>query len=143
MMKLYSHTQRAGRWLWIPAVACLVLVGLAAWTRIWWVLGSLGIIAGLAWLFSSLTVEVADGRLCWRFGPGWLRKQVPLGEIAAARTVKTTWTEGWGIHYTRFGWLYNIAGFEAVAVELRSGKRFALGTDEPERLLSALQPQTA
>lgn len=143
MMKLYSHTQRAGRWLWIPAMACLFLVGLAVWTRIWWVLGSLAVIAGLAWLFSSLTVEVADGQLAWRFGPGLLRKQVALREITAARLVQTTWLEGWGIHYTRFGWLYNIAGFEAVAVELRSGKRFALGTDEPDRLLSALQPQIA
>lgn len=142
-MKIYSHTQRAGRWLWIPAVACLFLVGLAVWTRIWAVLGSLAVIAGLAWLFSSLTVEVADGRLSWRFGPGWLEKRVALGDIAAARPVKTTWLEGWGIHYTRFGWLYNIAGFEAVAVELKNGKRFAVGTDEPDRLLSALQTKAA
>jgi len=142
-MKIYSHTQRAGRWLWIPAVACLFLVGLAVWTRIWAVLGSLAVIGGLAWLFSSLTVEVADGRLSWRFGPGWLKKQVPLGDIAAALPVKTTWKEGWGIHYTRFGWLYNIAGFEAVAFELKNGKRFAVGTDEPSRLLSALQANAA
>jgi hypothetical protein len=139
-MKDYSHTQRAGRWLWIPAVACLFLVGLAVWTRIWAVLGSLAVLAGLAWLFSSLTVEVGGGRLSWRFGPGWLKKQVPLGDIVAARPVQTSWTEGWGIHDTRFGWLYNIAGCEAVAFELRNGKRFAVGSDEPDRLLSALQP---
>lgn len=142
-MNIYSHTQRAGRWLWIPAVARLILAGLAVWTRIWAMLGSLAVIAGLAWLFSSLTVEVADGRLSWRFGPRWLKKQVPLGDIAAALPVKTTWMEGWGIHYTQFGWLYNIAGFEAVAFELKNGKRFAVGTDEPTRLLSALQANAA
>ena len=79
MMKLYSHTQRAGRWLWIPAMACLFLVGLAVWTRIWWVLGSLAVIAGLAWLFSSLTVEVADSS----------RLAKVLGTVAAVSGVRS------------------------------------------------------
>ena len=47
--------------------------------------------------------------------------------------------EGWGIHLSRFGWLYNVSGFDAVAITLVSGKRFALGTDEPQALLAALR----
>jgi hypothetical protein len=43
-----------------------------------------------------------------------------------------------GIHLSRFGWLYNVSGFDAVAIILKSGKRFALGTDEPDALLQAL-----
>jgi len=36
-------------------------------------------------------------------------------------------------------WVYNVSGLEAVEVTLRSGKRFRIGTDEPEALLTALQ----
>jgi hypothetical protein len=31
-----------------------------------------------------------------------------------------------------------VAGFDAVAITLKNGKQFALGTDEPDRLLTAL-----
>jgi hypothetical protein len=47
--------------------------------------------------------------------------------------------EGWGIHWSRFGWLYNVSGYGAVAVTLRNGKRFALGSDEPQTLSSLIR----
>ena len=74
----------------------------------------------------------------WRFGPGLIRKRVQLEEITAARPVKINLLESWGIHWTRYGWLYNVSGFDAVAITLRSGKRFALGTDEPQALMARL-----
>ena len=45
---------------------------------------------------------------------------------------------GWGIHLTPRGGLYNVSGFRAVAVRLKGGKRFLLGTDEPERVCEAI-----
>jgi hypothetical protein len=91
------------------------------------------------WLFHSLTIELADGELRWRFGPGLIRKRVQLNEIASVKPVRTNFIEGWGIHFSRFGWLYNVSGFGAVAITLRNGKRLALGTDEPETLAKQLQ----
>jgi metal-sulfur cluster biosynthetic enzyme len=32
--------------------------------------------------------------------------------------VRTNVAEGWGIHISRFGWLYNVSGFSAVAVKM-------------------------
>jgi hypothetical protein len=92
----------------------------------------------ITWLFSSLTIELGGGELRWRFGPGFIRKRVALADIASARAVRTSLLEGWGIHLTRYGWLYNVSGYDAVEVTLRSGKRFALGTDQPAALLAAL-----
>jgi len=92
-----------------------------------------------SWCFRSLTIEVADGVLRWRFGPGWIRKRVSLADVSGAEVVRTNVFEGWGIHYSRFGWLYNISGFDAVAVTLKSGCRFCLGTDEPDRLAAILR----
>ena len=63
-------------------------------------------------------------------------------EIASVKPVRTNTLEGWGIHYSRFGWLDNVSGFSAVAITLRNGKRFALGSDEPEKWAENLVQQT-
>lgn len=89
-------------------------------------------------LFSSLTITIADGELRWHFGPGWIHKKIALPEIASAKVIRTTFIDGWGIHFTRHGWLYNIAGHGAVAITLKNGKRFALGSDEAENLAAQL-----
>ena len=39
----------------------------------------------------------------------------------------------------RNGWLYNVSGFDAVELELASGKLCRIGTDEPGRLLHAIE----
>ncbi len=137
-MKTYSHTQRAGRWLWLPAGMALILLLITVWLRLWPLLGGLGVLGLVMWLFGSLTNELAGGVLKWRLGPGLIRRSLPVDLIAEARAVRTRWIDGWGIHYTRLGWLYNVAGFDAVAITLKNGKSLALGTDEPERLLAAL-----
>jgi hypothetical protein len=89
-------------------------------------------------IFPSLTIEIREGFLRWRFGPGLIRKQVPLSEIVRTTPVRTTLLQGWGIHRTSGGWLYNVSGFKAVEFELRDGKRFRLGTDEPKTLVRAV-----
>jgi hypothetical protein len=86
----------------------------------------------------SLTIQVRGGELEWHFGPGVLRKSVRVADIADVMPTRTRWIEGWGIHLTRRGWLYNVAGSDAVLIRLRDGKQFMLGTDEPERLTEAL-----
>ena len=75
-----------------------------------WILAAVVIVLAIS--FTSLTVEIADGQLAWRFGPGLMRKRVPLTDVARASKTRTTWYEGWGIRRTRRGWLYNVAGFD-------------------------------
>ena len=82
---------------------------------------------------------MTEGELRWRFGAGLIRKRVPLDQIISARAVRTNWIEGWGIHLSRYGWLYNVSGFGAVAIQMKNGQHFALGTDEPEKLMARLQ----
>lgn len=89
--------------------------------------------------FSSLTIELSEGWLSWRFGPGWLGKRVAIAEIKNVIVTKTRFLHGWGVHFTRNGWLYNVSGFDAVQITLKSGRSFLLGTDEPEQLRSAIQ----
>jgi len=89
-------------------------------------------------LVYSLTIQIKDGFLRFWFGPGLIRKKIPLGDIAFCKPVKIHWWNGWGIHFTQFGTLYNVSGMYAVAIELASGKKLAVGTDEPEKLADAI-----
>ncbi len=93
-------------------------------------------------LFFSLTVEIDATHLTFRFGIGLIRQRIPLAEIVAVKPVRNTWLYGWGIHCTPHGWLYNVSGWEAVEITLVTGKRFRLGTDEPQRLARMLQAVT-
>ena len=96
-------------------------------------------IAAIIWLASTLTIEIKEGFLKFWFGPGIFSKTFDLKEIASCRKTKTHWWYGWGIHLTRKGWLYNVSGFEAVEIKLKTGKTFLLGTNEPEVLEKAIK----
>ena len=62
-----------------------------------------------------------------------------MADIVDARRVRNSWWHGWGIRKVQRGWMYNIAGYDAVELELRSGKVFRIGTDEPGALLAAIE----
>ena len=134
----YYHTQRGTLILvaTLGMAALFIGLGLAdTGAKPLWV--SVPILVVCAWLFRSLTIEITERELRWRFGPGLIRKSVPLAEIVSAEPARTG--PSWGIHWSpRLGWLYNVSGFDAVAVTLRTGKRFALGTDAPQILAARL-----
>lgn len=97
---------------------------------------TLGLVSGL---FASLTVLIDGEHLKIRFGPGVIRKKFPLREITVCRVVKNPWYYGWGIHLTPHGWLYNVSGFSAVEIAMRSGKKYRIGTDVPQELERAIK----
>jgi hypothetical protein len=93
----------------------------------------------LGWTWGSLTVRIAGEELQVRFGLGWPRKTVRLPDIESAEVTRTTFLEGWGVHRTRRGWLYNVSGFDAVLLRLANGRSLMVGTDEPRRLKAAIE----
>ena len=93
--------------------------------------------------FGALTVEVTSEHVIARFGPGWIRKRFELAEIESVTCVQNRWYWGWGIRLTPHGWMYNVAGLEAVELALKNGKRFRIGTDEPRDLEAAIQRASA
>jgi hypothetical protein len=98
-----------------------------------------GLVATVGWLFSSLTVRVHDDALSLHFGLGVLRRTWPLAEVESVEVTPTRFWDGWGVHRTRRGWLYNVSGFDAVLVRLASGKSVLVGTDEPRKLKAAIE----
>jgi hypothetical protein len=101
------------------------------------------LVAALA-LFYSLSVEIKENTLECCFGVGLIRKRIPLSEIQQARTVQNPWYSGWGIRWIPGQyWLWNVSGYRALELILKDGKRFRLGTDEPESLVYAIETNKA
>jgi hypothetical protein len=90
-------------------------------------------------VFYKLTITIDDEALCASFGIGLIRKKLPVSEIAGCEPIRIRWWYGWGIYLTPHGWLYNVAGWDAVAITLRDGRKFALGTDDSDGLIAAIR----
>lgn len=143
MSSHYRHTQ-------VGWVLVAVLGGLGAFLylqlqrdgvpQVWF---PLGILALALLLMGTLTVDVDRERVRVAFGPGLVRKTIPLSEIAAFQAVRNPWIAGWGIRLIRGGQLWNVSGLDAVELALRDGRFFRIGTDEPEALVRALETATA
>lgn len=144
----YHHTQpaHAVRFLTLIAIAAVVAALVLApkvrepgWYPDAILVGIAATMAVAVALFWSMTVQVTGEALAFWFGPGLVRKRVPLADIVTVETVRTTIWQGWGIHWTTRGWLYNVSGFDAVRVHLKTGKAILVGTDEPQALAGAIR----
>ena len=93
----------------------------------------------LAYAMSYLSVRDAGDRLESRFGPLPLfKKSVPYSEMVSAEKDRSRFWAGWGIHWTRKGWLWNIGGFDCVRIRTDK-KSMLIGTDDPAGLVSFLR----
>jgi hypothetical protein len=139
-MNIYKHTQIGYVIIFAMAgvAVALALAPLPHQTTMLMVFPSAILLIG-GILFCSLTIEINDTRLRWSFGPGLIHKSVDLTEIEAVEAFRIHWINGWGIHFTRKGWLYNVSGMDAVHIRLKNGKQFCLGTDEAGKLEAAIQ----
>ena len=140
MIDRYKHTQ-VGYLVIVAMAAVLVLIGIVlAKAGINWIaIGVLIFIAVALVLFSSLTVVIREEELEVRFGPGPIRKRFKLNEIESCKAVKNHWYNGWGIRLIPHGVLYNVSGFHAVEIRLRTGKKYRIGTDVPQELEGAIR----
>lgn len=135
----YRHRQFGSFMVAAMAVAVVAIIALlgpgAAHPAMLIVFAALLLVAVV---FSSLTVQVSASSLVFWFGPGVLRKQVPLAEVAGVEVVRSPWYWGAGWRLTPRGMLYSVSGLDAVEITRKDGSRFRLGTNQPERLARAL-----
>ena len=89
--------------------------------------------------FGSLEVRVDEDAVRLRFGVGLIRRTIALDRIESTARVRNRWWYGWGIRLTPHGWLWNVAGLDAVELRLTDGKLFRIGTGDPEGLQGALE----
>jgi hypothetical protein len=139
MVMPYQHTQR-GIWILAFLLAAALLVAVVAWrSGQWSPLAALIVLIAAAVVFSSLTVEESARELRWYFGPGFWTYRLPLDEIRSVAVVRNHWWNGFGIRMGPGFRLYNVSGFDAVELQLKSGEIRRIGTDDPQGLAEALK----
>lgn len=132
----YSHTQ-FGWFVFFPVTAAILGTLLVAFFT-----NELPVIAFAVLIilvvalanFTSLTVSGDTNRLHIAFGLGLIQKSFPFAEMVSCRIVTNPWYAGWGIRITPSGWLFNVSGFRALEIRMKSGTAYRIGSDEPEKL---------
>jgi len=137
-MTRYKHTQ--------VGYLNLVALGASCLAGIFWLLTGRSIVAAVVLafpvlamvVFSTLTIVIDDEMLCWYFSLRLFRKCLPLRGIRSCATVRNPMRYGWGIRRTPYGMLYNVSGLEAVEIQLESGERVRIGSDEASLLCGVI-----
>jgi hypothetical protein len=140
----YEHTQHATlikNIMRTMILLCLIIAGVNQFVTpvALSLYGIILIFAVLTWFFGSLTIEVDGEELCHYFGPGFWKKTYLLSDIESVEQVRNSWIFGWGIRLTPHGWLYNVSGLDAIQIQLKSGGKFRIGTDDAHGLIAAIQ----
>ena len=136
----YRHYQ-SPRWFMLiaaPVFSCIILFLVTTGSfSIAWTVILIGLIVGT--LFWGLTVEVNKDIIRLSFGFGIIHRSIPRERIATVTQVRNRWWYSLGVRLTPHGWMWNISGLDAVELTYHNGKKFRIGTDEPEALLEALK----
>ena len=123
--------------LLVADIVLLVLLGFI----VEWHIVTIGVLLTLLVclaLFYSFTVEISNDHLRIHFGIGIVRKRFEVKNIEKAYPVRNRWYYGWGIRLLPYGWLYNVSGLDAIEIVMSSGKRYRIGTDQPNELAQAV-----
>tara|TARA_B110000037_G_scaffold174526_1_gene198773 strand:- start:615 stop:1040 length:426 start_codon:yes stop_codon:yes gene_type:complete len=135
----YSHKQMS---TYLYVVLVPLFLGLSIWALSEGIFGDavlvLGVGTALLLLFGSLRVEVSGDLVRLFFGLGIIHRTINREKISSVKQVRNSWWFGFGVRYTPHGWMWNASGLDAVEITYKNGKKFRIGTDDPEGLLSAL-----
>lgn len=143
-MNAYEHTQRASlHWfLYPPGVFLLTM----AWLNRGQVLtalilfGTTALVVAIGFCFQRLTIRDEGSSLAIRYGPlPVFRTRIAYTDIARVKPGRTSWIDGWGIHWIPGrGYTYNLWGFACAELEVRN-RTVRLGSDDLENLIAFLQ----
>jgi len=143
-MNAYEHTQKAPlHWLLVPPALFLLW---AAWLNrgqtpvVLFMLGVAGLLGTLAFCFQRLTIRDEGQWLAIRYGPlPVFRKRIPYADLTAVERDRTSWIDGWGIHWIPGrGCTYNLWGFACATLRVQ-GRIVRVGSDDADALVEFLK----
>jgi hypothetical protein len=151
-MERYEHRQPLARWASVAMAAVLALFLYLPFAFPndpvvpWLPAACAAVIIGSWWMVSALITRVDATGVSWSFTWGWPGGRVPFSQIARVeRTDLNMLEEGSaGLHWTIWhGWLWNVAGAQAVEIFMTGGGRVTIGTDDPQGLVAAIEAARA
>ena len=95
-------------------------------------------IMALFW-FMELKTEIDQKELRMKFIP-FVKKTAQWKDVKSAKILNYGFAGGWGIRIgTKYGTIYNTKGNKGLAIELKSGKKFLIGTQKEAELTKVLK----
>jgi hypothetical protein len=157
-MATYDHIQKSSLWL-IFIFPAAILVGIVSFLphersvmTVWFSVTAVavGLFLFVVLTFRHLRVRDTGDFLSVRFGPIPLfGRRIPYARMVGVEAARSSFLDGWGIHYMPGkGWIYNLWGFDCVAVHLRLADEenkseqnvcFRIGTDDVQGLVEFLK----
>lgn len=139
---MYRNTQFAWViWLLLAFIASFTTLAIyLTGTNIAFV-GFLVILAIVAFIFYGLTVEVNPQQqtLSWWFGPSVAKITLKFDDIDYVQPVKNSLRHGLGMRISTDGWVYTVAGFDALEVVMKDGTKYRVGTNDKTKLVAAME----
>ena len=139
-MQTYEHRQLSP-WLLLAFVLILVAFAFFGNSGVGQLekLAAFVLVSLLTLAFASLCTRVDAGGVSWTYTWGFPGGSIPFSDIAEVQMTRTSWWEGFGIHWSLWhGWLWNVWGHAAVSIRKRNGALITLGTDDPQGLYDAI-----
>ena len=96
---------------------------------------------GTLWFFSliKMTTIINEQVIRMSYFP-FGNKHTKWEDIEEARVVNYGFVGGWGLRIgTKYGTVYNVKGNMGLALTLKNGKKFLIGTQRPEELEALLE----
>ena len=138
-MTKYKHTQIGYFLITVYGSLILIIIPLYIFTdfKLQAMIGLFIMLIALG-IFAAMTVKVSDQKMKIQFGLGAIRKEFLIRDSETFREVKHPWHYGWGIRYTPRGWIFRVSGNSGIELQMKSGRLYQVGTDEPQKLAEAL-----
>ncbi|MCM4151707.1 hypothetical protein DHD05_08905 [Arenibacter sp. N53] len=144
MKKEFKEEQKFTQWwLWVPLIGIGFIPIYGIYKQLFLKeqfgtkpMSDLGLIIFLIIVFSlillfacmRLKTVIDNENLRMSFFP-FIKKNVIWDDIKNAKIVDYGFVGGWGIRLgTKYGTIYNISGSKGLAIELKNGKKFLIGT---------------
>ncbi len=145
---LFKETQRFTQWwVWLFLIGMLALpiYGIVQqiilkepwgnnpmpdWGLLIFLLGMIGFV----YFFYAISLEtrIHPEGIAVSFFPFFKKKQFRIKDIASAAVVTYRFVGGYGLRYsTKYGTIYNIKGNKGLAINMKNGKKFMIGTQHP------------
>lgn len=119
--------------LFFVGIALVVIGGAAVSTGVVLIIAAVIVVLG-----SVLTVKVDDSHVSAAFLAGWPKHRIALANIESSERVRNKAWWGIGLRKIPGGWMYNVGGLDAIELIQKNGKKFRIGTNDPDGLEAAL-----
>lgn len=158
-MKVFREEQRMTQWwLWLFLIGLVSFFVYALYQQLYLgapfgqnpmsntglVVFSIFII-GIVMLFVSirLKTQINGQGIEMSYRPFGIRKMAAWEDIESAQVVRYGFV-GYGIRWgSRYGTVYNVNGNKGIAIQLKSGKKYLIGTQQPEAVSALLEQITS